>query len=382
MKLVDFIRRPIASFNTFLLYFPSMQSPYVLVMMDPVSLPRLEGISRFAHEHHWNLVLDDRLCAGISNWRGTGVIVTLRHHSSRLSSIRRFRRIGIPVVDLTIESVRLKLPRVISDHLAIGRLGGEHFRERGFENVAWFSSGWSEVHRRRYDGFSAEFGTPVPKLGLSNLRRRLMVMPKPLGVLSYNDTDAAQVIYIAHELGLSVPDDVSVLGIGDDPFLCENQSVPISSIRQDLVRGAFEGAALLQRLMDGFPEPPEPIFIPPTGVTSRASTDTLSHPDPFIRAALVYINQNLGESFGTPEIAAAVGLSRNKLDRLFAEKLGHSIGSEIHDRRIARVKRMLSDVTIPIGDIASACGFCNSAYLSNVFRKATGLSPRVWRSRL
>ena len=24
------------------------------------------------------------------------------------------------------------------------------------------------------------------------------------------------------------------------------------------------------------------------------------------------------------------------------------------------------------------CGFCNIAYLSNVFRKATGLSPRAW----
>jgi len=34
-----------------------------------------------------------------------------------------------------------------------------------------------------------------------------------------------------------------------------------------------------------------------------------------------------------------------------------------------------------IKSIAEACGFCNVAYLSNVFRRETGLSPRAWRTR-
>ena len=356
-----------------------MKPPSVLVMMEPVSLPRLEGIARYAREHHWNLMLDDRLAGGISDWRGDGVIATLRRRSSRLAAVRKLTRAGIPVVDLTIECLRLRLPRVISDHTAIGRLGGEHFKARGFENVVWFSSGWSEVHRRRYQGFSDIFAKKVPRIGLRNLRRRLKECEKPVGVFAYNDTDAAQVIYAARELGLDVPDDVSVLGIGDDPFLCENQSTPISSVQQDLVRGAYEGAALLQRLMDGEKEPKEPILVPPAGLTSRASTDTVAHGDPLVRAALVYINRHLGEAFGAPEIAKEIGLPRHKLDRLFAEKLGHSVGREIHDRRIARAKHMLSDAETPISRIASECGFCNIAYLSNVFRKATGLSPRAWR---
>ena len=36
---------------------------------------------------------------------------------------------------------------------------------------------------------------------------------------------------------------------------------------------------------------------------------------------------------------------------------------------------------VPVGRIAEACGFCNVAYLSNVFRRETGLSPRTWRNR-
>ena len=185
-----------------------MKPPSVLVMMEPVSLPRLEGIARYAREHHWNLMLDDRLAGGISDWRGDGVIATLRRRSSRLAAVRKLTRAGIPVVDLTIECLRLRLPRVISDHTAIGRLGGEHFKARGFENVVWFSSGWSEVHRRRYQGFSDIFAKKVPRIGLRNLRRRLKECEKPVGVFAYNDTDAAQVIVGDEEEGMEPRDDI------------------------------------------------------------------------------------------------------------------------------------------------------------------------------
>ena len=127
--------------------------------------------------------------------------------------------------------------------------------------------------------------------------------------------------------------------------------------------------------MDGAPEPGKPVLIPPTGLTARASTDTIANQDPLVRAALVYINRHLGESFGTPEIAASIGLPLHKLDHLFAKKLGHSVGSEVHDRRIARARRQLSDPAVPVKDVASQCDFCNVAYLSNVFKKAMGLSP-------
>ena len=358
------------------------KSPFVLVMMEPVSLPRLEGIAGFAREHHWNLMLDDRLCGGLSEWRGNGVITTLRRHSPRIAAIKEFKRNGIPVVDLTVECQHLDLPRVISDHEAIGRLGGEHFIERGFENVAWFSSGWSEVHKRRYKGFASCFQDKVSRLEIADLRQQLAKMPKPVGVLAYNDTDAAQVTYTAQELKLDIPDDISVLGIGDDPFLCENQSTPISSIRQDLVRGAYEGAALLHRLMNGEKPPESPILIPPTGLTSRISTDTIAHKNTLTRAALIHINHHLKDQFGAPEIAEAIGITRNKLDYLFAKTIGHSVGTEILNRRLALAKRLLSDETVPVNHIAAECGFCNIAYLSNVFRKATGLSPRAYRKSL
>ena len=47
-----------------------------------------------------------------------------------------------------------------------------------------------------------------------------------------------------------VPGDVAVLGVGDDMVICENQAVPISSVKHHIHRIGYTGAALLDRLMN------------------------------------------------------------------------------------------------------------------------------------
>ena len=352
---------------------------HVLALIEPVSLPRLEGISRFAREHRWNLLLGDRLTRSVNDWTGDGVLVTLRRGSPLIGVVRSLRRRGIPVVDMTIECPGVRLPRVISDHAAIGRIAGEHFLQRGFLHLAWFSSNWTEVHRLRYAGFAAVCDARPARLTQTTLRTRLVKLPNPCGVLAYNDSDAALVLDAARNQGLSTPEDVSVLGIGDDPFLCENQPIGISSVAQDLAGGAYRAAELLQRLMDGATPPAAAALIPPGNVTLRASTDTLAHNNPIVRAALVYIHRSLSHAFGAAEVAESIGLTRPRLDHLFADKVGHSVGREILRQRLLRVKHLLKDPSLGIGEIAAACGFCNVGYLTNTFHRETGLTPTLWR---
>ena len=45
---------------------------------------------------------------------------------------------------------------------------------------------------------------------------------------------------------------------------------------------------------------------------------SVAHKNPMMRAALVHINHHLKDRFGAPEIAEAIGITRNKLDYLFA----------------------------------------------------------------
>ena len=357
----------------------------VLLMITPYSQPRLEGISRFARAHGWNLMMEDRLLPDEDPRQYDGVLMTLRDTPEAVATARRLLRAKVPTVDLTIERPDVKLPRVVSDHAAIGRAAAAHFRERGFSSLAWFSSGWSNVHRLRYEGFRSGCAAPPARWARDGLAAAIQDAPKPVGVLTYNDVDAARLVAACRKAGFAVPEDVAVLGIGNDTFLCKNQAVPLSSVEQDLQRNAYEGAELLDRLMSAAPSRRTaacrraPRLTPPGDVVARASSDTLAHPHPLVRAALVQIRRNLDRSFGAPEIAAALGISRSHFDHLFVHETGHSVGKEILSQRLREAKRLLADTDLPIAAIARQTGFCNAGYLSNTFRRAVGLSPKAWR---
>ena len=79
------------------------------------------------------------------------------------------------------------------------------------------------------------------------------------------------------------------------------------------------------------------------------------------------------------EIADGIGISRLRLDRLFAKELKISVGREIMRQRLVQAKLLLRNTDAPLTEIARQAGFCNAAYLANVFRRETGLTPGVWR---
>ena len=376
-----------------------MKTKSVLVSLDPLSLPRLEAILAYAREHAWAVILEDRLPEGGLN-RIDGALVSLRGKKGQLDKVRILQRLGKPIVDLTIARPKIRLPRVISDHKALGALAARHFLERGFTNFAWYASGSSHVHDLRYEGFrKALKGFSVSKLLTPN--SQLLTLPRPLAVLAFDESDAARVIGECHALRLDVPGDVAVMGIGNDPFLCENGDITISSVDQGLAPAAREACVLLDKLMTSSSGEhqalstkhrlrsnsrqayaPGTILIPPVGIIPRASTETLAHPDPTIRAALVYIHRHLGKPFGSAEVSEGIGIARSTLDHLFTEKVGHSIGREILNQRILRAKRLLKDKSTPLNAIARFCGFCNASYFTNTFRRETGLVPKAWRKRL
>ncbi len=65
--------------------------------------------------------------------------------------------------------------------------------------------------------------------------------------------------------------------------------------------------------------------------------------------------------------------------RHFQAELGRSPGAEILRQRLARARTLLRETSLPLDKIAAQCGFCHAAYLSNLFHRETGLSPRAFR---
>ncbi len=375
-----------------------MKRRNVLVMVSPMSFPRTEGIARYAREHDWNLMIQDRLGYHPLAWNGDGVIATIRSDPVTFSCISRLMKRGVPVVDLTISRPDVAVPRVTSDHTAVGRLAAEHFRERNFRNAVWFSTGWGAVHAMRFKGLQEGLGGAPLKWVLAEslpssrqndwssftkwLRGAFVAAPKPLAALTYDEADGARLLNAALELDISVPEELAILTIGDNRTICENQSVPLSSIDQNLARGGYEAAALLDRMMSGQRPPKRPILVPPLGVVVRRSTEVIAVSDPTVRKAMEFISRKLARPIGSPQIADALGVRRPVLDALFREHLRHSVGEEIRRQRFARAKLLLETTNISVAAIAAETGYCSPSHLANTFRDATGVSPRTWRNRL
>ena len=374
-------------------------------MISPMSAERVSGIARYAKEHGWNLMLQDRLGHTPLAWNGDGILATLRSDPVTFRCIGKLMKRGIPLVDLTVSRPEIRVPRVMSDHREIGRIAARHFAEREFRHIAWFSSGWGNVHRLRYQGL-AEAGTEKPlKWVVADeipvrrqnewpsfvtwIRSKLTAAGKPLAVLTYDETDAARLLYAARELGVNVPEELAILSIGNNPLVCGNQSVPLSSIDQNLERGGYEAAALLDKLMSrrtsrhAIKQSNNPnirtILIPPQGVVTRRSTDVVAVADPTVRNALLFISAHLGDPIGAPQIADALGCRRAELDQLFRAQLDRSVGEEIRRQRFARVKLLLQTTTLSISKIARETGFCTPSHLTNAFKNAFHLSPKAWR---
>ena len=388
-----------------------MKQRNVLLVIQPAYPERIQGIARFARSHGWHLTIVDRLARFPRGWRGDGALVTLRGNAKTNRFVKGLVRDGIPVVDLTFNHPEIKLPRVSGDHEAFGRLAREHFESLNFHHFAWFSTGWSHVHELRFRGYAAETrdqGSGIRdqatdrwvledmvgddeidnwRLFLKAIGRKLQSAPKPLAVLTYDDADAAKVLSAALEADLRVPEDVAIMGIGNDTVICENQAVPLSSVDHDLEKNGYEGAALLNRLMAGSKEKGERRkenvstikLIPPRGIVIRKSTDTLAADDPLLSSALKEIAKRLSTSFGVAEVAEALKVPRTRLDRLFAEKFSRSVGKEIVRQRIERAKKLLVSTDKPMKEIAALCGYCNAGYFTNAFRTETGLTPKAWR---
>ncbi len=390
---------------------------HVLLMIDPPIPARFEGIGRFAREHGWRLTLANRLVRAPRGWNGDGAIVTLRDDPAVLRFAEGLARRGIPVVDITFHRPEVAISRAIPDYHGAGLVAARHFRDIGLKYAAWFSTEWSNVQALFCTGLEegmAKLGGPrsvaadaartepgppamrrivlsqlLPRSRLDDpdrfadvLAPRLRALPKPVGILAYNDEEAARISALCLDIGIQVPEEVAILGIGNDAFLCENQAVPISSVIDDLERNGYEGAALLARLMDGGPTPKDPVITPCGGVRVRRSTDTFAVESPVLRKAVRLLTERLDRPPTINRIAQLTGVSRATLDRLFLRELGRPPHAELLRHRLAKARELLRDTDLSAAEISSLCGFCNPGWFSAAFAKAERLPPLKWRTAL
>ena len=170
----------------------------------------------------------------------------------------------------------------------------------------------------------------------------LRSLPKPVGLMAYNDRCAYQVIAACGSRGIAVPDEVAVIGVDNDEVLCELSDPPLSSVDPNAQRIGYETAALLHRLILGDPPQKSPVLVQPLGVIARESTDAIAIADSQTAAAVRYIRRYACDGLQIKELLRNVEISRSTLERRFARYLGRSPRAEITRVQLRRVKELLS----------------------------------------
>lgn len=364
----------------------------------------IDGITAYSREHGpWRFVLQTDTGAGrveswVRRWKPDGVLARIT--GQRMAG--ELRRLGVPVVDLLEESGRSRIPRIVCDDKEVVRRAVDHLFERHLRNFAYVGRQDTFFSRQRQSCFreyirlrqralwkagetarltSADVMLPwesMPHLRVE-LAGWLRKLPKPVGIVACNDVWGAQVLRVCSEYDFRVPEDIAVIGIDDDPVICQVSTPSLSSVGVNAHAIGYRAAAMLEGMVLRGQSPPRVTFVEPGPVRARASTDTLAIPDAEAAAAVRYLRTHACEQITTTSAATALGMSRRTLERIFLSHVGHSPVVEITRARLERTRDLLIETDLSLSDVAERTGFFHPETLHRIFKNEFGVTPGEYR---
>jgi AraC-like DNA-binding protein len=100
-----------------------------------------------------------------------------------------------------------------------------------------------------------------------------------------------------------------------------------------------------------------------------------------IDQALVFMNENIQNNLTAVEIANAIHISYAHLNRLVKEHLGVSVKKVYRDMKIKKAEELLSYTKMSIDEIAHECGFINTTYFYDIFKRYYDMTPSEYRKK-
>lgn len=95
---------------------------------------------------------------------------------------------------------------------------------------------------------------------------------------------------------------------------------------------------------------------------------------------LAFVQNNIMQDITIRSIADACVCSESTVSHLFKEYTNQSVKKYINNLRLKQAEKLLLTTDLPIGNIATLCGFTDTNYFSTAFKKSVGLSPVKYRT--
>jgi LacI family transcriptional regulator len=375
-------------------------------------------------ERHWHY--GRRLCEGIAarsresgdlsleflEWGEFGRAGILRKFDGFIARIwnpdmaAKLKESGRPVIDVYSGESDDDFVLVDQNPQLIGQLAAQHFIDHHFTRFAFCGYAFQRYSTLRREAFaqklalnalqcdifedksfSAEmFGRRIIDKGTydagirsKDLERWLKKLEKPVAVFCAHDLVALDLVKICKELNISVPGEIAILGVDNDPLLCDFSNPTISSIDPNPFEIGYQAAKKLSRWIDRPSHKPKDVKPAPIGLTERNSTQVFPFPEPWLSDALVYIRRNISRNINASEVISMLKLSHTTVEKTFRKRLGTSIRQEIANARIEEAKRLLEETSAPLSNVATLSGFSSKSYFTAAFNQATGTTPLKWR---
>lgn len=361
----------------------------------------LRGIIRYEHEHGpWSIYfqpcgLGEPPPAWFRDWRGDGVLV--RADTPQLAEAVLAKR--VPVVDLRLAFPEYGIPSVGVDNHLIVDLAFSHLLERGFTNFAflgfsrrpkiWWAEERGEYFTRLAESAGGTCHVFQPRRAreshaIGEYDREQLVawvkgLPRPVAIMGCSDDCSLQVAEVCRVVGLRVPDDVAILGVDNDEFLCNLSQPSMSSVDLGPERSGYQAAAWLDAMMSGAKVKQKQIFLPPIGVVARRSTDVIAIDDLELVDLIRYIREHACDGIRVEDAMRRSELCVSTLQRRFKALLGRTPKEELIRVQFERAKQLLISTDLSINEIAARCGFHEAKRLIALFHSQAGMPPGVYR---
>ena len=339
---------------------------------------------------------DIRVLPALERWQPDGIIVHMRERGS----MERLLEIGVPVVSVGDTLQGAPLPCVDVDNEAVGRVAADYFLGMGHRSFAFYGSPVAGYSVNREKGFRARlerlgyrvsslpaddmlrspFGQDWKGIG-KDVERWLKELPKPVCILASHDATAKLLCDACWQMGIQVPDEISILGVDNDTSECRMCTPALSSVEVPAEQIGSEAAECLLKLLAA-PDStqPESKFLPPLGVITRSSTDSRATCDERVKEILSYIEDTVAQGVAVEDVCQFSGLSRRSIERLFKSELNSTVLQRIQEARISRAKRLLLETEMSMDEIAERSGLSNTRRLDRTFSQVEGVSPSAYRN--
>jgi len=364
----------------------------------------LRGIADFANLHGpWRFFRNVSYLSGeeqdpatlVRRWQPDAMII-------RESSPHRFDGIldgALPAIYSPTTERREGMPNIVVNDTAVGALAAGHLQQAGLRHFAYCGVNAFFWSRLRGEGFAArllglgheaqmfESEDGAEYFGWNASRQRLLdwlaELPKPAGIFCCTDDFSLLVQEACEAMGLSIPDDIALIGVGNDESICELARVSQSSIRLNIRRGGYDAAAYLAELLDGGRREmmTTDIVIEPLGVAARQSTDAAETHDREVAKAISFIRNHVNAPTDVDDVVREVNLSRRRLYDRFREATGKNISAYIRDRRLEHFSRQLLETNRTVSEIAYAMGYESDSNVARLFKKHFGMTPVAYRKK-